>query len=261
MANPLFLEERRRAIMDLLQRRERVTVKELSEAMQVSEVTIRQDLRALQEQGLLERTYGGAVSRNGTPNLKELSFNVRLTKKQAEKDMIAAFAVSLVHDGDSIALDSSTSAYALVPYLKQFDNLTVVTNSLMVAHSFLSKDDQHIRVLLSGGRLRRDAISTVGMPESLPNVNLNLCFFGARGIAKRVGASEIDPDEVTIKQAMIARCVHPVLLIDGSKWGQVAPFTIIPAQELRHIITSSDAPLDEVSRFRDIGVQVDVIEG
>jgi DeoR family fructose operon transcriptional repressor len=260
MSDPLFLEERRQAILDLLQRRERVTVKELSEAMQVSEVTIRQDLRALQEQGLLERTYGGAVPRSGAPSLNELSFNVRLAKKQAEKDLIAAAAASLVHDGYSIALDSSTTTYALVPYLKQFDNLTIVTNSLMVAQSFLSKEEQQVRVLLAGGKLRRDAISTVGMPESLPNVNLNLCFFGARGIAQRAGASEIDPDEVTIKQAMIVRCVHPVLLVDGSKWGQVAPFTIVPTAELHHIITSSDAPLDEIGGFREVGVRVDVIE-
>lgn len=257
MTAPLFLEERRRAIIDVLEQQGRITVKELSDALQVSEVTIRQDLRALQEQGLLERTYGGAVTR--TSNLKELSFNVRQMKMHAQKNAIAAAAAALIHDGYSIALDSSTTSYALVPYLKNFHNLTIVTNGLILAQSFLNIDDRQARILLPGGRLRRDAISLIGMPESLPNVNLNLCFFSARGLTESTGASELDPDEALVKQAMIARCVHAVLLVDGSKWGQVAPFTIAPAVKLQHIITSSDAPAEQIERLRDLGIQVDVV--
>ncbi len=260
MSDPLFLEERRRVILELLEQRGRVTVKELSDEMQVSEVTIRQDLRALQELGLLERTYGGAVARGGSIGLKELSFNLRQMKKRDQKDAIAALAATLVHDGYSIALDSSTTVHAMLPYLKAFDNLTIVTNSLMVAQGFLDKDDHHTRVLLAAGRLRRDSISVVGMPESLPQVNLNLCFFSARGVIESVGASEIDPDEVVVKQTMIARSAESVLLVDGSKWGMIAPFTIVPLSSLRHVITSSDAPPDQVARFRSLGVRVDVAE-
>ncbi|HEX3053325.1 MAG TPA: DeoR/GlpR family DNA-binding transcription regulator [Aggregatilineaceae bacterium] len=260
MTDPLFLEERRRAILDLLEQRGRITVKELSDEMQVSEVTIRQDLRALQGQGLLERTYGGAVLSGGNIGLKELAFNIRQMKMRVQKSAIAAQAASLIHDGSSIALDSSTTVYALMPYLKKFDNLTIVTNGLMAVQSFLDNDDRQARVLLTGGRLRRDSISVVGMPESLPNVNLNLCFFSARGIAENVGASEIDPDEVAIKQAMIARCGHAVLLVDGSKWGKVAPFTVSPTSKLQHIITSNDAPAHQVERFRELGIQVDVVD-
>ncbi len=260
MSDPLFLEERRRVILELLEQRGRVTVKELSDEMQVSEVTIRQDLRALQELGLLERTYGGAVARGGSIGLKELSFNLRQMKKRDQKDAIAALAATLVHDGYSIALDSSTTVYAMLPYLKAFDNLTIVTNSLMVAQGFLDKDDHQTRVLLAAGRLRRDSISVVGMPESLPQVNLNLCFFSARGVVESVGASEIDPDEVVVKQTMITRSAESVLLVDGSKWGMIAPFTIVPVSSLRHVITSSDAPPDQVARFRSLGVRVDVAE-
>jgi len=259
MTDPLFLEERRRAILDLLEQRGRITVKELSDEMQVSEVTIRQDLRALQDQGLLERTYGGAVLSGGSAGLKELSFHLRQIKMSAQKSAIAAQAAALLHDGSSIALDSSTTVYALLPYLKKFNNLTIVTNSLMVAQGFLDNDDRQARVLLTGGRLRRDSISVVGMPESLPDVNLNLCFFSARGLVENIGASEIDPDEAALKQAMLARCVHGVLLMDGSKWGKVAPFTIAPTSRLQHIITSADAPAFQVERFRELGVQVDVV--
>jgi DeoR/GlpR family transcriptional regulator of sugar metabolism len=259
MADPLFLEERRRAIVDVLEQRGRITVKELSDTLDVSEVTIRQDLRALQEQGLLERTYGGAVARSNNPGLKELSFNVRQMKMHAQKDAIAAAAAAMIQDGFSIALDSSTTTYALVPYLKMFHNLTIVTNGLMLAQSFLNSDDRQARILLTGGRLRRDAISLIGMPESLPNVNLNLCFFSARGITESTGASELDPDEALVKQAMIARSMFSVLLVDGSKWGQIAPFTVAPTAKLQHIITSDDAPPEQVERFRDMGIRVDIV--
>jgi len=260
VADPLFLEERRRTILDQIEHKGRVTVKELSDALQVSEVTIRQDLRALQDQGLLERTYGGAVARGGTGSgLAELSFNVRQLRMRKQKASVAAAAAALVRDGYSIALDSSTTVYTLAPYLKKYEKLTIVTNGLMTAQSFLDTDDSSFRVLIAGGRLRRDSISVVGMPESLPNVNLNIGFFGARGIAESVGISEIDPDEVAVKQALMARCVQPIFLIDGGKWGQIAPYTILPTSEIRHVITSDDAPADQVRRFRQMGIRVDVV--
>jgi DeoR family fructose operon transcriptional repressor len=257
MPDSLFLEERRRAILNQLVQRGRVTVKALSQNLQVSAVTIRQDLRALEEQGLLERTYGGAVARVENVLLQELSFTVRQSKRHDQKAAIAAAAAALVQDGYSIALDSSTTVYALVPFLKRYEKLTIVTNSLMLAQGFL--DHPTIQMLLPGGRLRRDSISLVGQPESLPHVNLNIGFFSARGIAEGIGASEIDPDEVIIKQAMLRQCVRAVLLVDSSKWGQVAPYTLIPPEQIEHVISTEQASSDLVQRYRDLGARVDLI--
>lgn len=259
MGDGLFLEERRRAILERLKQNGRVTVKTLSELMHVSEVTIRQDLRALEARGVIERTYGGAVYRGGASGLPELSFNTRLMKNRREKNAIAERAASLVQDGYSIALDSSTTAYALAPFLKTFDRLTIVTNGLMLAQQFLDTDAQRIRVLMPGGRLRRDSISVVGPPDNLPDVNLNIGFFSSRGIAEVIGATEVDPDEMAMKQALLSRCLALVLLVDSSKWGNVAPYTIIPAAELQHIITTSAAPADAVAQFRAQGVQVEMV--
>ncbi|MEP7293833.1 MAG: transcriptional regulator, partial [Chloroflexota bacterium] len=128
---------------------------------------------------------------------------------------------------------------------------------LITAQSFL--DSPHINVLLPGGRLRRDSISIVGSPEGLPDVNLNIGFFGARGISWSGGVSDVDGDEVTIKQAMVRRSVLPVVLVDGSKWGQVAPYTFISSNQVRHIITTSDAPKELVEQFRRQGARVDVV--
>jgi DeoR/GlpR family transcriptional regulator of sugar metabolism len=257
MPESLFVEERRRIILSQLKEQGRVAVKDLSATMNVSAVTIRQDLRALEEVGLLERTYGGAVRRESTSVLPEMSFHVRAGKLRREKAVIAAAAAALIEDGDTVALDASSTVFALVPYLKNFRHLTVITNSLITAQSFL--DSPQVTVLLPGGRLRRDSISIVGHPEGLPDVNLNIGFFGARGVSLLGGVSDVDADEVTIKQVMVQRCVSTVILVDGSKWGQVAPYTFIKTEDITHIITSDDAPPSMVQEFRGQGVRVDVV--
>lgn len=257
MPEPLFVEERRRVILDQLKEQGRVSVKDLSAAMNVSAVTIRQDLRALEEGGLLERTYGGAVRRESTTVLPEMSFHVRLSKLRREKEALAAAAAALIQEGDSVGLDASSTVFSLVPHLKSFRRITVITNSLITAQSFL--DSPHVNVLLPGGRLRRDSISIVGSPEGLPNVNLNIAFFGARGISLIGGVSDVDADEVAIKQAMVERCVNTIVLVDASKWGQVAPYTFIRTEQVRHIITSTHAPPDAVQEFRQQGVRVDQV--
>ena len=257
MPEPLFVEERRRVILGQLKEQGRVSVKNLSAAMNVSAVTIRQDLRALEEVGLLERTYGGAVRRESTSVAPEMSFHVRVGKLRHEKEAIAAAAAGLIEEGDTVALDASSSVFALVPHLKNFRRLTVITNSLITAQSFL--DSPHVAVLLPGGRLRRDSISIVGRPDGLPDVNLNIGFFGARGISLPGGASDVDGDEVAVKHAMVQRCVRAVVLVDGSKWGQVAPYTFIKTEHVTHIITSDAAPTDALAQFRARGIQVDVV--
>jgi DeoR/GlpR family transcriptional regulator of sugar metabolism len=257
MSEPLFVEERRRAILDELRKFGRVSVKSLSEAMNVSTVTIRQDLRMLEESGLLERTYGGAVSVQ-SDNLKpELSFHVRQNRHPGGKSAIAAAAAALVQDGFSIALDASTTAYAMVPFLKEFTKLTILTNSLVVAQSFL--DAPRINVLVPGGRIRVESISIVGRLEGLPDINLNIGFMGARGITLSEGITDVDSDEAMIKQAMAARCVSNVVVADGSKWGQVAPYTVIKPTQVDRIITTVDAPTDLVRQFRNSGIRVDLV--
>ena len=258
MSDPLFLEERRRAILDQLEQEGRVTVKDLSEVMQVSEATIRQDLRALEERDLIERTYGGAVYKGGLAAVQEFTFNFRLNKMRQEKQAMVAAAAQMVQDGAGIALDCSTTIFALVPYLKKLKKLTIVTNGLMVAQQMLA-DERDVRVLVAGGRLRSDSFSTVGQPDSLPDINLNIGFFSSRGITPGIGATEVDSDETVMKQTLMSRCIRHVFLIDSTKWGEVAPYTIASSAELTHIITTEDAPKDMVQEMRDLGIRVDVL--
>ena len=259
MADAQFVEERRAAILEQLRLTGRVSVKKLSERMGVSAITIRQDLRALEKDGQLARTHGGAI--RPPPNvqtLHELAFQVRLQQQRAEKDRIAAAAAGMVKPGASIALDASTTAYALVPHLKHMDNLTVVTNSLPVAQEFF--DSPHVQVFMPGGRLRRDSISLVGRPELLPDINLNLGFFGAVGIEESGGVTDIDPEEVAIKRAMIECCAETVVIADSTKWTRLAPYTVIPTERIVQIISTEMADKDLVKRFRALGIKVELVK-
>ncbi|HLA43056.1 MAG TPA: DeoR/GlpR family DNA-binding transcription regulator, partial [Aggregatilineales bacterium] len=161
MSNNLFMEERRRAILDELQKYGRVSVKSLSDRLNVSAVTIRQDLRSLESDGQLERTYGGAVLMNpgATAIPPELSFATRQKQQREEKQAIGKAAARMVENGYAIALDASTTAFAIVPFLKQLDDLIIVTNSLIVAQQFL--DTPRIQVQMPAGIVRNDSASLV----------------------------------------------------------------------------------------------------
>jgi DeoR/GlpR family transcriptional regulator of sugar metabolism len=154
------LAQRRQQILTALEKAGQLSVAELSVTFDVSEVTIRQDLQILSEQGLLLRTRGGALSTNTMP---EFSFDVRQQQQAAEKARIGQAAAKLITPGDTIILDGSTTGQAIIPFIKNADELTVVTNSLKVAINLL--DAPQIEVFLPGGNLRRQSISLVDRPH------------------------------------------------------------------------------------------------
>jgi DeoR/GlpR family transcriptional regulator of sugar metabolism len=258
MSEPLFVEERRRTILDYLKEHGRVSVKSLSEALSVSTVTIRQDLRALQNEGLLERTYGGAVVRVSGSNIPEQAFHIRRRSQHAEKDAIGQAAGNLVKNGWGIALDSSSTAFAIIPYLRNLTDLTIVTYSMMIAQQFL--DSPTAQVILPGGKLRRESIALVGRPDTMPNINLNIGFFGARGVALDAGVTEATPEEAEMKQALISCCRQIVVVADSSKWGQIAPYTFIAVEDVGRFITTNKTSSEHVDQFRSRGLTVDTVE-
>jgi DeoR family fructose operon transcriptional repressor len=257
MTKQLYMEERRRHIMEKLNETGRVSVNDLSEWLDVSAVTIRQDLRALEQENLLERTHGGAVLRRDNGVASDLSFEVRNRVNHGAKDALAKKAASIVKSGYSIALDASTTCFRMLPYLKQLERLIIVTNSLMIAQNCL--DSPQIEVFMPGGKLRRDSISLVGKPDELPDINLNCGFFGANGVSKVAGITESSRAEVEIKQAIMSHCLNVYFVLDATKWGKVAPFTLAaptdPDASTRYnVITSKSAPVDEVREYQRQGV-------
>lgn len=247
------LAERRKDILAVLEQEGQLSVLDLSARFEVSEVTIRQDLQALSQQGLLLRTRGRAVATSAMP---EFSFDVRQQQYAAQKVRIGQAAARLVNAGDTIILDASTTAQALIPYLKNLSELTVITNGLKAAISLL--DAPQIQVILPGGNLRRESISLIGRMQDdlLAGVNVQLGFFGARGVTVEEGLTDVNLTEVTMKAVMAARCRRVVGLVDSRKWGNVAAATFATLDQIDTIITDSEAPAELVLAFRQRGIEV-----
>ena len=245
----LSLLERQQAILTLLQQQKRVSVSDLGNCFGVSAVTIRSDLSELEQRGLLTRTHGGAV-------LPEPAFAQRRLARREEKQRIGAAAAALVHDGEAIALDASTSALAVAEQIKKRRELTVITSGLMTAIELA--DAPGVSVVMPGGILRSEAFSLVGRMghDMLAELNISKGFFGARGLTVDEGLTDVDNLEVQMKRALVAACKEVIAVVDSSKWGHVAVGSFAPTERLRRVITDEGAPAAMVKALRDRGIEV-----
>ncbi len=250
------LMARRQAILSALDEAEQISVMELSRQLEVSEVTIRQDLQVLQQQNLLLRTRGGAAKVNTLP---ELSFEFRQMQQAEEKARIGQAAAQLVRPGDALVIDASTTSQAMIPFLKNIPDLTIITNSLKVSMSLLRMPQIH--VMMPGGSLRRDAISLIGHHDTgfFKGLNVRLGFFGARGITIEQGLTDINLQEAQMKRKFVEMCQTVVGVVDGSKWGQIAVVTFANLDEVQCIITNDGAPANLVEAVRQRGVDVNLV--
>ena len=256
---PLTPAERMHSVLELLETQGGVRVSELAKEFMVSEVTVRSDLSELARQGLVARVRGGArtLPRGGSD---ELAFDVRLGLQAAEKRAIAKASAAMVGDGEAIALDCSTSAYHLALELTGKKELVVVTNGLLIAEALAFSPG--ISVILTGGVLRRAAMSTVGdlASDVLRTTHINKGFFGARGLSLERGLMDLNPDEVRLKRELAAACEQVVGIFDHTKWSRSALLSFVPTERVTAIVTDAGAPADLVESWRARGVTVVVGE-
>lgn len=258
MTQRLFLQERLDQIVTLLQEEGRVSVADLSAHFGVSAVTIRNDLTSLEQQGLLVRTHGGAVTRQDL-NMEPPAFALRKELHQAEKERIGRAAATLVRDGDSVALDASTTAWQIARHLKDRQELTVVTNGLFIALEFL--DSPGVTVVMPGGALRVASASLVGDDGAciLDRYHVQKGFFGAGGFTIEEGLTDTNQYEVELKQRMVKRSKQVIAVVDSSKWGQVTFASLATVAELDHVITDEAAPEAMVVELRARGIDVTLV--
>ncbi len=252
----LFTPERRKEIVGMLEKEQRVTVPELSQHFAVSEVTIRKDLAWLEAQGLVQRTHGGAILTAAGSPPSEMSLDVRERLQFEEKARIGQAAASYVQDGETIALDASTTALAMVPFLSSKRDLTVVTNGVRTALELLQAPT--LSVLLLGGMLRQESYSVVGTwsRSVLEQIHISKAFVGARGLTLRTGLTDVHAEEVELKRAIVEAANEVIAVLDATKWNQVTLATFCPLERLKLIITDKEAPAQMVKQARKLGVEV-----
>lgn len=248
------LAERRHDILERVLREGRVTVAELAQALGVSEVTIRADLQALARQNLIVRTHGGAIPINRLS--PDLSLALRRQKQVLAKDHIGQTAAAMVHDGDAIFLDTSSTALAIARHLDHLRHVTVITNSIAIVQELMEVPE--ISVVMPGGRLRRETaslIGTDGLPQ-LARYNVQKGFFGAHGLSLVEGLTDVSSDEADIKRVMVERCTRVIAVVDATKWGRVGLASFANIDDLDVVVTDHGAPADLVAQVQARGIQV-----
>ena len=238
----------------MLEDRDSVQVSELAETFSVSEVTIRTDLAGLARQGLVARVRGGVRALN--QGQSELAFDVRLRLEAGRKRAIARAAAAMVREGESVALDSSTTAYYLALELRARRELVVITNGLLVAAALAEAPG--VNVLVTGGLLRLPAMSVGGdrATEVLSGMRIDTVFLGARGLSLARGLMDLNPEEVRVKQVMAEACERVVGIVDGTKWHRSALLSFVTADQVHALVTDEEAPAEEVAAWRERGVEV-----
>jgi DeoR/GlpR family transcriptional regulator of sugar metabolism len=250
----LYQPERLERIEQSLASQSRVTVASLARLLRVSPVTVRADLAELEKRGRVVRVHGGAMPT--TKAAHELNFESRAQIQHAAKRAIGKYAASLVRDGDSIFIDASTTALELARQVGHHRELTVITNSIRSAEVLVTSPD--LTIIMPGGIVRREAFSLVGMwsADLLQQFNIGRAFMGARGFTLEEGLTDVNPDEVALKRAIVAAAKEVIGLIDHSKWNQVALASFCSLQQLSCIITDKRAPRRMVEQAKARGVQV-----
>ena len=256
----VFAEERQDFIARIVEEHGRAHVADLAARFAVSRVTIRKDLAALEAQRRLVRTHGGAVA---VGRGAERAFDVRERIQRAEKDAIGREAAAMVADGESIALDASTTALALARHLKArggWLHLTVITNGLRIASELAGHPG--ITVAMPAGFVRWEALSLVGPLGAglFEKVNVQKAFMGAAGFAIDAGLSDATEEEAQIKRLMVDGATEVVGLVDHTKWGRTAFATFCRTAGLTAVVTDVDAPAGMTAELRSAGVHVRLVE-
>jgi DeoR/GlpR family transcriptional regulator of sugar metabolism len=249
----LYPSERQEKIINLLNQNGRVSVAELSQLLKVSEVTVRADLQILAAQNLIVRTHGGAVI---APRAPELSLVLRRDQMVQEKKRIGAAAAEFVANGDAIFVDASSTTLELARNLRNYRDLTILTNSLVVAQAMLEAPG--VTVVMTGGILERDTVSlmrTEGL-AILRKYNIKTGFFGAHGLSFPEGLTDVSAGEAEVKREIVSMCRQVIALIDASKWGRVGPASFANPQDIHIIITDDQAPAVLVEQARSIGTRI-----
>ncbi len=255
----MLKEIRQQKIQEIIHEKANAKVSELAEEFGVSQMTIRRDLQALHEKGLIERMHGGA-SLTTNYNLMQSPILLRLYEQAAEKQAIARAVSQMIAVGEKIYIAAGSTTYWLAKAIASRSDLTVVTNSLPVANLLALSND--MEVILVGGFLRRREYSLVGhfAENMIRDLRLDKVIMGVGGIHPDYGLTNQYPQEMMMDRAYMDISDNIIILADHTKFGRVATTRTADVTRARTIVTSKLAPIDIVERIRQQGVEIILVE-
>jgi DeoR/GlpR family transcriptional regulator of sugar metabolism len=238
----MLARQRQATILDLVRHRGGVRVSDLVREFGVSDMTVRRDLEALAERGLVAKVHGGATVAE-SPATDEPGFAVKSARQLAEKDAIARHAARLVRPGSAVALSAGTTTAALARHLAGVPGITVVTNSVPVADVLHRSGRTDQTVILTGGlRTPSDALVGPVAVAAIRSLHTDLLFLGVHGMTEPAGFTTPNLLEAETDRALIEAAHRLVVLADHTKWGTVGISTIAQLTEADVLICDDGLP-------------------
>jgi len=250
----MLANQRRQKIFELLKEDGSAKVNRLSRIFKVTEVTIRQDLEKLEQEGLIIREHGGAFLKNMQDNVR--SFTPLNADNMDKKTAIGRKAASLIENGDTIILDSGSTTTEIAKQILGKKGLTVITNALNIA--LLLGADPGIEVMGTGGEFKPPTLSLTGQKAAdfLENIHVDKLFLATAGISLRSGLTYPSISDITVKKAMIDAADITYLVADSTKIGKNSLASLGALSLIDYLITDQDIDPKHLELFIENQVEV-----
>ncbi|SMC16090.1 transcriptional regulator, DeoR family [Andreprevotia lacus DSM 23236] len=251
----MLTSQRKQLILATLQRDGQLVAKTFSQQLEVSEDTIRRDLRELAAEGLLQRVHGGALP--ASPAVADFAGRSQIAGDG--KARIGRAAAGLIEDGQVVLLDGGTTAVQLASQLPPALRATIVTHSPSVAVALALHPT--VEVIMIGGRLFKHSVVTMGTAalESLGQIRADVFFMGVTGVHAEAGLSTGDLEEAYMKRALMARAAETVVLASAEKIAAASPYLIAGLDAVSGIITEQSVPDPQLAPLRQAGVALTLV--
>ncbi|MFO1445642.1 DeoR/GlpR transcriptional regulator [Bacillus sp. Bva_UNVM-123] len=232
---------RKNTIKELITEKKSVTVAELTKLFKVTEETIRRDLKQLEEEGILTRTYGGAFISEGVQN--DVNVNLREHIHVEGKRKIAAKCNSMIKNGDSIFLDASTTSLVIASMLEE-KKLTVVTNSIKVVNTLIEK--QNINIVVIGGTLSPSSLSNVGRSAeyTMKHYYFDTAFISCRSVSMQHGITDSNEQQAGIRKLAADHANSVYLIADYTKFDKTSFSRICEFDKINNIVVDRSLSTD-----------------
>ena len=251
---------RREKIISLLKEKGSVQVHELSSFFDISTVSIRKDLKFLDQRGIATRVYGGAFLNTVNGTATETSVDIKRNLNVDKKCNIAELAANLIEPGDSIILDSGTTTNQIALLLAEVENLTIITNDLNLIEIVSDYKDTELIVL--GGKLRRKSMCFFGLQaeKALKELHADKVFLGVDGFHMQKGITTHFEGEATLNAMMCEAATEVIVVTDSSKFGKICLHKILEPSNISKLITDSGISEEYVEGLKNLGIEVIVVD-
>ena len=248
----MLTTHRKQQILSILKRDGQVIAKDVSRSMDVSEDTIRRDLREMAQEGLLLRVHGGALP--ASPAMADFAGRESITAEG--KVAIGRAAAKMIHAGQVVILDGGTTARQVARHIPLDLKATVVTHSPTIALELV--DHRDVEVILIGGRLFKHSVVAVGAAaiEAISEIHADTYFMGVTGVHTKAGLTTGDYEEAAVKRALSHAAADTFVLASSEKLNAASPYTVVPLNEVSGIITEKTVPASLTRPFEKLKIPV-----